>query len=985
MIASAFYIDVRGLPPETLTVVKFEGEETLTRPYRFDVDVIASSSSLPLDELLANPVTFTMKRGEDERKIHGIVTQLSQGGEASGGHYAYRVSFAPRISSLELSQHNRSFGTQSPMSVIDVITYILTDPGGLALGRDDYSVRVLQQESYPLRGFWAQYDETDFDFVHRLLEHWGIFYYFEQADDHERIVFTDSSSLAPLQTLDVSLHFDGDNRHVPGEVGLIKSLSRRLRSVTRKILLKDYNGETPQIALKAEAPVQNGTLGEYAEYAAHFMNDQEGRLFARARAEEMGCARDVYHIVTDSPFLSVGVVFDAVEHFLPSFNQSYLPTRIEHRGQQYVQGAFWEGGPGEDGYRNTVTAIPEGVPYRSARRIRRPVMAGVMPAIVEAPEEDAARATLDRQGRYKVAIDFDTAENPIYRHSAFLRKMQPYGGGANVGMHFPLLKETQVIIGWMDGDPDRPLIVGAVPNAQKSGPVRKLNQTQNVIRTASGIALIMNDGPGDTGAQNPPSAGESAGSAGESGWSGGRTRGGPSGSPSNPGTPSSRSGSGVYSAFIVPADGGTPPHYLRIGDIAVSDNYESQIVADPAFQAGSLAHRGTELTNGQYGGIFSYTSMHRTTTSRGNETTTVGGDHRLKIRGGSMTLIGAAGYHTAVIQPQGESNSTPDPQDGAPTGTAQSDDSGSSWSVKGFTSQTDGYAASVSLTPSVNYYDTAYIGYYNGVASSWTIGMKVDVSLGGSFTYTAGWGVSLSSGSGYSIGTSGGISDGQSWLDESAAIFATGALILGNRATAGTPMMTALAASAKIAAVASATSLGGMGDIIGQGYLGAYDKIPTLASSIGQLGIQGVGIVTNLGVYAGMLYKAKSFFGSAGGQSTLIANAALEPTIAIDDTGITLSHGTSTIAITATGVSITAQTITLTSGTLPDATTTIVAKDDGTLNVTANDISTTSPTYTLASTTPTVKGNATITGSLTATGAIDSSTSMSAPSANFGP
>jgi type VI secretion system secreted protein VgrG len=417
MTPVTFTLQVDGLDSDAIRVVRLDGEERLTRPYRFDVDVVSANANLAVETLLAKTATLTLARGSSSRNIHGVIFEASEAGQAPGDVYAYRFQLVPRISLLALSHHNRSFGTQTAQSVLDVIQSVLSDPSGIGLGQSDWSISVLKPESYPKRDFWAQYDESDFDFVHRLLEHWGIYYFFDQADTHETIVFSDSTALAPAQAIDGTLVHDGHHDAQGYGGGVVLTMSRRIRVVSKSVSLSDYNDQTPDRPVTAQAQVPAGSSGTYNEYAAHFRDDAEGEVFARARAEEIGGRRDVFEIETDSPFAAPGLTFTISQSFRRSFNQTYLPTVIRHSGQQPLAGAFSQAkAPGTPGYHNRITAIPATVAWRSPRLLRRPVMAGVMPAVIDAPDKQGERAVLDAGGRYKIALNFDSTVNPAYSY-----------------------------------------------------------------------------------------------------------------------------------------------------------------------------------------------------------------------------------------------------------------------------------------------------------------------------------------------------------------------------------------------------------------------------------------------------------------------------------------------------------------------------------------------------------------------------------------
>lgn len=669
-----FDIEISGYHGRPMRIARLEGREELGRPYEFEIDLVSQDDELPIAALVGKPAVLTLRQGVGQRRIHGVLRRMDAAGEASGGFYAYRLGLSPRLALLQLARHNRSFGSRHPMTVLDVIEAVLSDPAGLGFGPAQYSIRVLDAQAYPTRDFWVQYGETDFDFLHRLLEHWGLFYYFEQTAEGERVVFCDSTSTLPGDDAPLPYHTIGPNRQLGGRA--VQSITRSVQTVTKSVCLRDYNSDRPQLDLTSAAEVPQGGFGEYGEYGAHFLTPEEGGFFARLRAEEIAWQHDTFAAETTGSSLAPGYSFQVSGHFRASFNQRYLPIAIHHSGEQSLAGAFTSGAPqaGEPGYRNRVTAIVARTPYRSRRITPKPRMGGILPAFVEVDEArpNADRAMIDAQGRYKVALNFDTTDSPVFERSPYLRRVRPYAG-PDVGMHFPLLNQTEVMIGWVDGDPDRPLILGAVPNAETVGPVVHTNRTENRLRTASGIALVMNDGPGGA-----LSASETGGSAEGSPPppppqaappSGGSSGAGSSGSDSSGSGGAGRSG--IYSSLIVPAHDGGAPHYLRLGDVAASDKYEQRIIASGSFAAGAMRHRGGTLSNADYAGILSHTGAHRTTATGGHETWSIGGDFSHLVGGSATRVVYGAGGPSAappgVSLPSSPAAGTSPPASPSPT------------------------------------------------------------------------------------------------------------------------------------------------------------------------------------------------------------------------------------------------------------------------------------------------------------------------------
>ncbi|MGO1081371.1 contractile injection system protein, VgrG/Pvc8 family, partial [Inquilinus sp. CA228] len=231
-------------------------------------------------------------------------------------------------------------------------------PQALGFSSDDFAINLMNGDKYPARSYWVQYNEFDLDFLHRLIEHWGIFYYFEQGSEKEKVVFTDNHRLLPRQSPEERLPFMPMADTVLGRMASVQSIHRDLRPVPKSVQLKDYNYQRPELALEVSRDVDHGDFGRYFEYAANFQNRQEGEIFAHSRSDEWEAQREVFEMQSDCIFMSAGWQFSLHDHFRSTWNHEYLPTAVRHAGTQYVAGAFWEGGePGEIGYRNHISAI----------------------------------------------------------------------------------------------------------------------------------------------------------------------------------------------------------------------------------------------------------------------------------------------------------------------------------------------------------------------------------------------------------------------------------------------------------------------------------------------------------------------------------------------------------------------------------------------------------------------------------------------------
>ena len=199
------------------------------------------------------------------------------------------------------------------------------------------------------------------------------------------------------------------------------------------------------------------------------------------------------------PFIRPGYTFDLKEHYRDDYNQTYLTVSLEHQGSQAAWltsglGGVLEGYEEQPFYSNRFTAIEADKQYRPPRRTPKAHCYGTVNAVIDAAGS-GQYAELDDMGRYKVILPFDRSGRKDGKASAFLRMMQPYTGSDN-GMHFPLHKGTEVLLVFIDGDPDRPVIAGAVPNPDHPSPVVSGQSTMNAITSSGGNKIHMEDQAG---------------------------------------------------------------------------------------------------------------------------------------------------------------------------------------------------------------------------------------------------------------------------------------------------------------------------------------------------------------------------------------------------------------------------------------------------------------------------------------------------------
>jgi type VI secretion system VgrG family protein len=481
---------------ETFTVIGFDGSEDISRPYRFEIDLLADNPDLDLEALLYKPAFLAIEKDDRVRKLHGFIYECRLSGELPDHRYRYQVVLMPRIFLLSLSRQNQIYQN---MTVSDILSEEITagrardatQHAKAGLFGDDFDLRLTR--AYSNREYTVQYKESDLDFISRLMEHEGIFYFFEQGEEREKMIITDNNVHFAGADNEALSYRPSSGLALAGDEAML-AFAGTCRRVPRTVVLRDYNYRTAASMLQALGEVDECGQGVVCEYGDHFKTKEEGATLARIRSQELSCAKRTFTGASNSLALSPGRRFRLDEHFRKAFNAEYVVTALVHRGRQPVQSSA--GHTRADSphatYGNDLTCIPADVAYRPPRRTPRPVIPGLMNAKVDTAHLEE-RAELDTEGRYKLMMPFDISGAEAGKATRFVRKAQPYGG-REMGMHFPLHKGTEVICSFANGDPDRPIIIGTVPNPETQSMVTAENHTRNVIKTASGVVLEINDG-----------------------------------------------------------------------------------------------------------------------------------------------------------------------------------------------------------------------------------------------------------------------------------------------------------------------------------------------------------------------------------------------------------------------------------------------------------------------------------------------------------
>jgi type VI secretion system secreted protein VgrG len=470
--------------PDTAQVLRFSGSEGLSRLYSFVIELAIPGDDglvFSMGDALNAPASFTIHGvdGEARSTFHGIIATVDWV-EQLAERSVYQVVLMPRLWRLGLSQHGNVFVGKSVKTIVQDVL----EDNGFVLDTD-FEFRM-SSTRYEEMAHVAQYRESDLSFLMRRLERDGIYFFFEQGDDREKLVIIDTKG---KQQSSGSVRYLEQANDDTVRMEAFTSLLCRHQTRPGLVRLREYDYLRPTMDLQKQEQVSSHTTMEVVSHDEHYNTPAEGQRLALVRAQELK-AREVIFDGRGHTFeVRPGFVFEVTSHPRPSFNARYLALSVEHSGDD-------AGGPsgGQPAYAVRVEAIPEAVQFRPSRATPIPRIYGTEMGIVDG-EQSSPYAQIDSHGRYKVQIYFDENDPRNGKASTWVRMLQPHGG-PNEGFHFPLRKDTEVLLVFLGGDPDRPVIAGVVPNAHTPSPVTVDNATHNVILTGGGSRIEIEDNEG---------------------------------------------------------------------------------------------------------------------------------------------------------------------------------------------------------------------------------------------------------------------------------------------------------------------------------------------------------------------------------------------------------------------------------------------------------------------------------------------------------
>lgn len=455
------------LGEDVLLLQGYSGEEGISMPFSFTLDLLSEDPTIKGEQLLRSPVLVTTKLADgDERAFHGWISRFIQLGR-HGDLVSYRAEMVPWLWFLSLSSDCKVFQN---MSVLEIVEEVFKSQG-----YSDFQIKC--SKSYPKREFCVQYRETHLNFVSRLLEQEGIFYFFEHSDDKHLLTLADTPSAVKPCPGQSAVRMALQEELSEGE-DVVLTLQREHVAHTGKVTLRDYDYLQP--SLKLEGSVAGNAPGEVYEFPGNYNSLEEGERYARLMMEEQEAWRLVVRGQSTCRSLRSGYRFDLKEHYRADANETYQLIKVQHTARA---GGYETGAPGPFRYQNSFVAIPHSVPFRPPRVTPKPVVQGSQTAMVvgKAGEE----IWVDNHGRVKVQFYWDRSGKKDENSSCWVRVASTWAGKNWGFVQIPRIGQ-EVIVDFIEGDPDRPIITGRVYNAEQTPPYAlPANQTQSGFKTRS--------------------------------------------------------------------------------------------------------------------------------------------------------------------------------------------------------------------------------------------------------------------------------------------------------------------------------------------------------------------------------------------------------------------------------------------------------------------------------------------------------------------
>ena len=464
------------LGANVLVLRNFTATEELGRLFQIDAELLSENFQISFPQIVGQNVTIRLETIQAApRFFNGHVRSFRQTG-AVGRLARYHAEIVPKLWFLTRSADCRIFQNKK---VPDIVREVLQERGNT-------DIEDTLTASYPQWEYCVQYRETDFNFISRLMEQEGIHYYFKHAQGTHTLVLADGDSSHPTFPgyADMSFHQEG--------VGVVNLQGVKEWAMTQEVqagsyVLNDYDFEKPKTSLKAPANIDRQNVEanhELYDYPGEYDKFDDGKRYARMRIEEVQSDFEIAEGSGDVRGVAAGFKFKMNSLTRSDQIDDYLVVSSVTRAES--EGFLSGGGASDSGaFSCSFTAVRAKTPFHPARLTPKPIIQGAQTAVVTGPKGEEIYT--DKYGRVKVQFHWDRKGKKDENTTCFIRVAEPWAG-KNWAIIFTPRIGQEVVVNFLEGDPDQPLIIGSVYNGDQMPPYTlPANKTQSGVKTRSSL------------------------------------------------------------------------------------------------------------------------------------------------------------------------------------------------------------------------------------------------------------------------------------------------------------------------------------------------------------------------------------------------------------------------------------------------------------------------------------------------------------------
>ncbi|NTV95631.1 MAG: type VI secretion system tip protein VgrG [Thiobacillus sp.] len=482
MLSRMLEIDT-PLGPDVFIVQRLSGSEGLGRLSEYQVSLVSKRKNISAKDILGQRVTVRMDCGDGQRFFNGFVIRFSMFGEVAttaykdGVGYAYQMTMRPWLWYLTRTSTCQIFQNKD-------IPAVIKDVLGRSVFAQFSSFESRLNGSYQPWEYCVQYRETDFNFISRLMEQEGIYYWFEHAQDKHVMVLADDMGTHEAHPGLEAIEFNSTPAEMSLSTPYVTAWDTVLEIQPGNYAIDDYDFKKPKAELakakKITRPHDHAEFEIY-DYPGEYAAPSEGEHYAHVRIEELQCQYEVSRAACNAQQIEAGRLITLTKHPVDSLNQEYLITATSFQASDSSPSS----GTGEQDFSCDFTVMPKGkeAAFRALRQTPKPIVQGPQTAVVVGPSGEEIYT--DEYGRVKVQFHWDRYGQNDENSSCWIRVSQPWAGKNWGAVALPRIGQ-EVIVSFLEGDPDWPIITGRVYNADQMPPYALPdNKTQTGIKSRS--------------------------------------------------------------------------------------------------------------------------------------------------------------------------------------------------------------------------------------------------------------------------------------------------------------------------------------------------------------------------------------------------------------------------------------------------------------------------------------------------------------------